>query len=139
MPRKFYKIVSFAILIFASLIGLWYWRQCRSYESNRIAEASWLETGKPMVALVTVSDQNGSPLAGVDVGIMNDSGGNSETTDAKGVATVQLGEGEFNGVQLNGKQVVNRPYSGTLPGSPSVSHGMQIKIVVKDKAAIGVH
>jgi len=138
MPKKPLKLLAIGLLVLIVFIGVWYWRQCRSYESNNIAETSWLETGKPMVAVVTVSDQNGAPLAGVYVVVMNDSGGNGETTDAKGVATIQLGEGEFNGLNLNSIPVVSRPHSGSLPWSPSVSNGMQIKVVVKDKAAIGV-
>lgn len=138
MRRKIFKILTAATLIFTALIAIWYVQQCKPYESNSVAETSWQETGKPMVAIANVTDQAGHPLSGVYVDVMNDSGGNGEATDVKGVATIQLGEGEFNGLRLNNETVVNCPYSGTLPGSPSASHGLQIKIVVKNKAAIAL-
>lgn len=105
-----------------------------------MADVSWLSRGKPRVVDVTVADARGLPLAGVNVQVLNDSGGDSGTTDAAGRVSIgPLGEREFTGLRLNGVNVVNRPYANVLPGSPNVENGLQVKVVVIEKAAFGIN
>jgi hypothetical protein len=118
-----------AVLLGASIIvgSVLLYRQLRPYESNQIAMVSWSEGGTPYSVQVTVLSANGTPVAGANVHIHNNSGGNDATTDANGLAVVQVSEPEVTRIDVGNKSVLSREYLG----EPNVSRGLTVHVQMK--------
>jgi hypothetical protein len=123
--------------IFFTLLGgavlwaiLWYQRQFRTYESSALADVTWTVGGEACVAEVRVRDVAGRPVPKVLFGVMNESGGNDAVSDASGLAVIRLGEGDFEGLFMDGKYIVSRPWGYWLK-EPNVGRGLKFEVVKK--------
>jgi len=132
MPRRARRIIRWTLAALLLLVGYALYGQLRSSESHRLANVSWQRSGRRMQAQIMVVDANDQPVAGANVNIDNDSGGNSTDTDSQGVAVIQLGESEMKGVDLNGVRIVNRPLASYI-GWPNVDKGIVMTIKLKAK------
>lgn len=101
------------------------------HESTDVADVVWSEDeGEPYVVRVTVSDAGGKPVPAAQVHVDNNSGGSYGTTDEAGTATLEMGEADFSGLQINNVRVVARPHAHWL-GSPNVMNGLNVEVRLK--------
>src|SRR5687768_3399867 len=107
--RRLFILAAVVAVLVAAGGAAWLQRHLRSYESNALADVSWTSGGTPFRARVTVIDASGAPVAGANVHVDNNSGGNDATTDAAGVAVIDLGEPEVEAIEVNGSRVMHRP------------------------------
>jgi hypothetical protein len=108
------------------------------YESNPIVFASWTPGGRPMTVTFSVVGPNGTPLAGVNCQADNDSGGNGETTDTRGIAVVEVGEDEVSGIDIGTARFVMRRSELMHFFAPEAGEGLLVHVVVKNPAACGI-
>jgi hypothetical protein len=121
-------IVGLGVLATAS--GLWLWTHVRAYENTSFAQVSLRTGGRPLEAVVVVTDRQGRPVPSAPVKIDNTSGGDDATTDAAGRAVLKMGEPEVEGVEVLGRRVLDRPYAWYLE-TPNVRHGLRIEVRLK--------
>ena len=79
---------------------------------------------------VRVVDEN-SPLAGITVHILNNSGGNSAITDTDGVAKIKVAESEVLVILIDDK-AIPKTFFEKLTGYPSADNGLNVKIIKKN-------
>lgn len=84
-------------------------------EDSPVARVSWRPGGPSGLVQVSVYDDDGIPLAGVEVHVDNISGGGGGPTDADGVARILLTERAVGGIRVGGE----RRAKGSLVGALS--------------------
>ena len=107
------------------------------FEHGPAADVSWELTGKSMEVVCSIVDRRNKPLTNVVVDFVNNSGGNSATTDVSGVARTPVGESEVEQILVNGKTVMHRPRAYRL-NYPNVRNGLTVRIVVNDPQALDI-
>ncbi len=101
------------------------------------ADVRWYEIGAPMTASCWVTDSGGNPMSDIKVHVVNNSGGGIATTASDGSARISLDEVEVNEICVNEVDVLNRP-NANWRNNPSVANGLTIRIIIKDKRALGI-
>src|SRR5262249_2727178 len=107
------------------------------YENGPSANVSWMAEGTPGDIVCQVTDTNSRPLEGGKLHFDNMLGGNSATTDQSGRVSVHVNERILYAIEVNGKDVLNRPNAGRW-GYPNVTNGLSIRIVIKNKRAFEI-
>lgn len=135
-PLKLVLFLGVAALI---VIGLFWLRarnanrtaQLQDYENSSTAVVVLSKGSSPFLVEVRVIDRDGNPVAGANIDVRNNSGGNAGTTGANGHTSIKVGEREIEQILLGGQPVLNRPSAYAL-GYPSVEKGLHVLIVKKD-------
>jgi hypothetical protein len=127
--RKRLLVAVFVVVVV--LPALFIHRHTKSWENSAAAYTSWHAGGGTGQLLVRVRDRGGRPVAGAEVSLLNNSGGDGGTTDAGGVALIYPGEGDIERMSVNGQRVIDRPYAYHL-GTPVMSReGLIVDVVLK--------
>lgn len=129
-PSAIMTVAALGALLVAALSGEILKRWSR-VEDNAIARVSWAVSGQPMTVRATVTDASGRRLRGYEVHIHNSAGGNSATTDNKGVAVIALGERDMSGVSVNEVRIVDQSREH------DVDRGLEMRILIKHTNAFG--
>ena len=115
----------------------------RPYRSGPIADLTWDNLGEPSEVTFSVVDIHGQPIPGVAVSIASDSGDyGGEATNENGFTRFDSGEPEVTGMKLNGVVVMRERMAdwwiNVLHLGGPESRGLRVRIVVKDRAALGL-
>ena len=141
--KSTFKLVLLLCVAGLIVIGLLWWRawttertvQLQDYENSSSAFVVFSKGRSALLVEVRVIDLDGNPVAGANIDIRNNSGGNAGTTDTNGHANIKVAEREIDGILLDGQPVLNRPNAYSL-GYPSVEKGLCVLIVKRDSSAV---
>jgi hypothetical protein len=141
MPRSIsrYRLLLIALAVTAGLI-CWLAYLLRPYATHPAADTSWTDGGRKANVTVSIVDKDGQPLpAGVTVTVWTRDSEITDTTNASGFIDHPAG-GEMMALDLNGVRVVQRASTGPLGAlfGPNIGWGLSVKVMVKDRAALGI-
>ena len=121
--------VAAPFVAFAVLIGTVRALASRGHAETESMVVRWQSTGKPFWVEGVVLDRMHMPIAGQEIAVRDDSGGQFATTDEKGRFSVRLGETEAIGIELQG--VGSLSLGWTALGGLDATQGLEFDITVK--------
>jgi Zn-dependent membrane protease YugP len=130
MKRKFVWVICVLLAVIVILIVSFWAYQCRHVEKTEFSEVHFSKGGKAGWVEFVLYDQDGIPISGAEIELLNSSGSLSAESDPMGRVEIQNSETEISSISVDRVRVLDRPFA-TFLCCPSTSEGLVVTILIQ--------